>query len=261
MDTTMKLAVISDIHGNLVALEAALADLESVGEVDRLWILGDLAAFGPRPAECIQRVLALQEQYGEENCKIIGGNTDRYLVTGERFVLPPVEDEDVFNQLVDTRSAFDAALNWNLAQINWDQYQFLAKILRREISLHVEGFGHVIGYHAVPGNDESILTPDTPDEEAADTLLDREGWLAIGGHIHVRMDRALADWRVVNVGSVGMSFQTPGQAQWGLFTFEGGEVTVDLRAVPYDTDAAIADIRDVGMPDPAWSIRRFRLDG
>jgi predicted phosphodiesterase len=260
MKTTMKLAVISDIHGNLVALEAALADLESVGEVDQLWILGDLATGGPRPSECIQRVLALQEQYGEDRCKIIGGNADRYLVTGERFVLPPVEDEDAFNQLYDHRTGADATINWNLAQINWDQYQFLAKILHREISLHVKGFGHVIGYHAVPGNDEAILSPETPDEEAADTLLDREGWLAIGGHIHRQMDRVLADWRVVNVGSVGRSLETPGSAQWGLFTFEDGGLTVDLRVVPYDTGAAIADFQTVGMPDPAWSIRRFQLD-
>jgi predicted phosphodiesterase len=256
----MKLAVISDIHGNLVALEAALADLESVGEVDQLWILGDLVTGGPRPSECIQRVLALQEQYGEDHCKIIGGNADRYLVTGERFVRPPAQDEEEFARLFDWRVGSDAAINWNLAQINWDQYQFLAKISGMEISHHIDGFGYVIGYHAVPGNDEAILSPDTPDEEAADTLLDREGWLGIGGHIHRQMDRVLEDWRVVNVGSVGMSFETPGSAQWGLFTFDRGEVTVDLRAAPYDTDAAIADIRGVGMPDPAWSIRRFRLD-
>src|SRR5215510_1606230 len=57
----MRLAVISDIHGNLAALEAVLYDLESLGGADLTWCLGDLAAFGPRPAECIRRIKALAE--------------------------------------------------------------------------------------------------------------------------------------------------------------------------------------------------------
>src|SRR5262245_23198826 len=104
-EQTMRLAVFSDIHGNLAAFEKALADLETLGGADRIWILGDLAAFGPRPAECIQRVKALVGddesgpkdglaqvsrngvQVAEKRPKVraICGNTDRYLVTGTRF--------------------------------------------------------------------------------------------------------------------------------------------------------------------------------
>ncbi len=61
----MRLAVFSDIHSNLVAFEAMLADLDSVGDVDMVWMLGDIAAFGARPAECIRKVRELGEQYGE----------------------------------------------------------------------------------------------------------------------------------------------------------------------------------------------------
>ena len=80
----MRLAVLSDIHGNLTALESAWADVQAQGEFDQIWVLGDLAAFGPRPAECIQQVRELQEQMGKEKFKLIGGNTDRYLVNGTR---------------------------------------------------------------------------------------------------------------------------------------------------------------------------------
>lgn len=55
----MRLAALADIHGNLVALEAALADLEALGGADRTWVLGDLANYGPRPVECIQRIQGL----------------------------------------------------------------------------------------------------------------------------------------------------------------------------------------------------------
>lgn len=256
----MRLAVISDVHGNLTALEAALADLTAVGEVDQVWHLGDYAAFGPRPAACIRRIQEQQAALGEDKVQIIGGNTDRYLLTGERFRMPPAKDADAFARLHDARVKVDAVLNWNLAQLSWEDYEFLVKTLGKETHLHAPGFGHVIGYHAVPGDDEAMLRPDTDDEQVADFLLDREGSLAIGGHIHVQMDRSLAGWRVINVGSVGMSFDMPGRAQWGLFTFaEDGTLTVDLRAPAYDTQAAIADLHASGHPEADWAIRRLRL--
>ncbi|GAB4314549.1 MAG: metallophosphoesterase family protein [Phototrophicales bacterium] len=254
----MRLAVLSDIHGNWHAYEAVLADLESVGEIDVIWYLGDYAAFGPRPAECIRQVQAHQKELGEDKVKVIGGNTDRYLVTGERFVMPPAADEQAFRRLHRARTTTDALLNWNLEQLTWEDYQFLASTLGKETSLKVPGYGHVIGYHAVPGNDEAMLRPDTPEEEAADYLLDREGILAIGGHIHVQMDRQLGRWRVINVGSIGMSFDMPGKAQWGLFTFEDNHVTVELRAIDYDVDAALKDMQATDYPAPEWAARRLR---
>jgi hypothetical protein len=70
------------------------------------------------------------------------------------------------------------------------------------------------------------------------------------------MDRTLerSGWRVINVGSIGLSNDMPGKAQWGLFTFENGDVAVDLRAVPYDVDAVIADLDAVGFPPRDWAI-------
>ncbi|MFW5748337.1 MAG: metallophosphoesterase family protein [Chloroflexota bacterium] len=257
----MRLAVISDIHGNLTALDAVLADLAGVGEVDRVWHLGDYAAFGGRPSECIQRVRQQQADLGEDRVRVIGGNTDRYLVTGERFPQPPAKDEESFSKLARIRSNADIALNWNLERINWSDYEWLAGVIGKEADLHVKGYGHVIGYHAVPGDDEAMLRPDTPEEQAADYLLDREGRLAIGGHTHIQMDREIGDWRVLNVGSVGMSFEKPGMAQWGLLTFsDDGEVSVDLRNIPYDVDAMIADLRQVDYPNVEWAIKRLGLN-
>lgn len=263
----MKLAVFSDIHGNLVALEAFLTDLESVGEVDLIWCLGDIAAFGPRPSECVARVRDLRETYGKEKFHVIGGNNDRYLVTGERFKIRPKEDAESLAGFAEELERRDAILNWNVSKLTWEDYEFLNKILGRETAVPVKGYGWVIGYHAIPGDDETLLRPDTPDEQAADALLDREGRLAIGGHIHVQMDRQVENWRIINVGSVGFSFDMPGKAQWGLFTFEdNGEengnneinVTVELRAVDYDVEVAIADATTTGHPNPAHLERTLR---
>jgi predicted phosphodiesterase len=255
----MRLAVLSDIHGNLIALEAALADMASVGAVDLTWCLGDLSAFGSRPAECVQRICALAEADEGKRFKVIGGNTDRYLVTGERMpVKPQPEDAAALQKTVAALKTLNTGLLWCMEQLTFEDYSFLQKRLGHEVSKAVDGYGTVVGYHAVPGNDETILLPDTPDEVARDLLLDAEGCLGIGGHIHRQYDRDLGRWRIVNVGSVGMSFDAPGYAQWGLFTFEGDRVTVELRRVPYDLDAFGRDLHQVGHPAPGWAENRFR---
>jgi predicted phosphodiesterase len=251
----MRLAVLSDIHGNLIALEAVLADIEAVGGVDITWCLGDIAAFGPRPSECIQRLKGLAEADEGKKFKVIGGNTDRYWVTGERPQRQPAKDADAFKKQVADSKTLDAAIQWGLDKIAFEEYEFLAKIFGRELSKEAEGYGYIVGYHAVPGDDEAILTPETPDEEARDFLLDCEGRLGIGGHIHKQFDRDLGTWRVVNVGSVGMSVDNPGFAEWGLFIFEDGGITIDLRRVPYDVNALVADFYAVGYPGTGWTAR------
>ncbi|MCK6579547.1 MAG: metallophosphoesterase [Anaerolineae bacterium] len=255
----MKLACFSDIHGNLTALDAALADLGSLGGADHLWFLGDLAAMGPRPADCIRRVRAIVDAVKDDEAKkgtvrVIYGNTDRYLVYGSRMPLKkPAENVEEFEM---NRRRLDVAnrmLTWSAEQITFEDYQFLAT-LPPECELHVPGYGYVCGYHAVPGDDEAYLTPESTDEEAADFLLDREGRLSIGGHIHRQFDRTLEGrgWRVINDGAVGMSFDKPGVAQWALVTFEAGEAHVDLRTVPFDVDAVVAQAREAGHPTPEW---------
>jgi predicted phosphodiesterase len=253
----MRLAVLSDIHGNLLALETALADLKAAGGADKLWVLGDHMAFGPRPQECIQRLQSLVGEWGEKHVSFIRGNTDRYLVTGIRSGSKPAENEEAFAKLADARRVWAARMEWALEHIAFAEYEWLAK-LPGEVDLAIADYGYVIGYHGTPGDDEGFLFPDTPLEEADDALLDREGRLGIGGHIHVQMDRQLTHWRVINVGSVGMSFDKPGIVEYGLITFEDGETAVDLRAVPYDVESVIADLYARDFPGIEGAARRLR---
>lgn len=254
----MRLVALSDIHGNLTALEAVLADLEAIPDVDLYWCLGDLAAFGPRPLECIQRIKTLGEQEDGKKFRVIGGNTDRYLVGGERMRLPAAQDEAAFSRLAAELQNRDTITNWSLGQIDFAAYQYLKSILRRELSKDVETFGTVIGYHAVPGDDEDFLIPATPDELAADYFLDREGRMGIGGHTHRQMNREVGGWHIVNIGAVGFSFDRPGFAQYGIFTFENGKVSVDLRNIPYDVQAVIDDLHAVGHPNPEWFASKLK---
>lgn len=254
----MRLAVISDIHGNLHALEAVLADLKEAGEVDLIWCLGDLAAFGTHPAECVARIRGLQAEHGDKKVKVIGGNTDRYMVTGKRPEVPAAKDEDDFRKRSSSYQRRDDLLNWGVSRFSWEDYEFMAKIIGRELHTRVDGYGDVIGYHAIPGDDEPMaLRPDTPDEQAADALLDRAGKLAIGGHTHLVMDRTVANWRVINPGSVGLSFTDIRYAEWALITFEGDQAQVDFRAIPYDLNAVLASLSTTGYPHPEFITSRF----
>lgn len=259
----MRLAVISDIHGNLTALEAVLADLEASGGSDHLWFLGDLAAVGPRPAECVRRIKAFADAAAEGEKKgtfrAIRGNTDRWIVQGSRPKSAGVDKAEDLPNLINAFRNMGGALIWALEQLSYEEYDFLRK-LPGECELQVPGYGTVIGYHGTPGDDEGYLTPESTDEEAADALLDREGRLGIGGHIHRQMDRVLGlgGWRVINVGAVGMSFEKPGIAQYGVFTFENGDVQVDLRGVPYDLESVIADLKAVGFPSLDWATKSIR---
>ena len=248
----MRLAVFGDIHGNLPALNAALADMDSCGEFDEIWCLGDLAALGGEPSECIQLVMQRRETWGDR-FKLIGGNTDRYLATGARIAFPAPKDESDYAAHRDAILNMSAVYAWNMRQLGWDEFALLRDIVGKELRLDVAGYGRVIGFHAIPGNDESTaLRPDSEDEEAADALLDRAGRLALCGHTHVAMERELGGWRAVNPGSVGMSAGNPGYAEWALLEWTDRALRVDLRRAAYDMDAALAGWAARGHPRVEW---------
>ena len=250
----MRLAILSDIHGNLHALEAVLADLEAQGGADRTWILGDLVAFGPDPGGCLDRIRALPQ----ETTQVIQGNTDRYVTRGARpsWRQPTAEEWPAF---VDEMVERDRNFEWTSSQLNGEQAEYLLK-LGTDLSLEAPGYGWAIGFHAAPGDDEAVLLDYTPDDEILDWLLDRQGRLAFGGHTHRAMDRDLGAWRFINVGSIGLPFDEPG-ASYVIVTFADGQAQVDFRRVPFDVDAVVQGLEDKQHPAKGWVIRHLRNPG
>ncbi len=245
----MRLAILSDIHGNLQALEAVLSDLKQIGGADKTWVLGDLCAFGPRPAECLQLIREIPE------VQVISGNTDRYLIKG-KFPAFRVKDEAEWQQVpIELRTSAEN-LAWTISKLSFADYEYLSK-LHHGLELNAPGYGWAIGYHGSPGNDEYVLLPDTPAEEVLDQFLDQGGRLGFGGHTHLPMDRDLGLWRVINVGSVGMP-KDESRACYVLATFTDDAVTIDFRRVEFNLDAVLADIRQQGHPAPDWLEKKIR---
>jgi predicted phosphodiesterase len=248
----MRLAVLSDIHGNQIALEAVLEDLKKVGKVDATWILGDLCTLGPRPLECLQIIRQMP------NTQVIRGNTDDYLVTGSLPSQHGIKDEAAWNNFTSKYRKHVAWHWWAMEQLSWADAEYLLN-LHGGLDLHVKGYGYVVGYHGSPGNNEYMMLPDTPDEEVLDQFLDTEGRLGFGGHTHLPMVRDLDMWRVVNVGSVGLP-KDETRACYVLADITSEAAILEFRRVAYDRDAVIADARQRNFPESDWLVARLNGD-
>jgi len=247
-----KMALLSDIHGNLPALEAVLADIEAQTAPDAYWVLGDLVAFCPWPAETLARLRALP------NVALLQGNTDRYLVTGRRPVVP-VRSPDDWARMPVGLAVRDALFRWTVERLSYADYEFLRDLPPR-LEMDVPGYGHILAVHATPADDETNLYPDTPDDEIRPHLASLDARLLLYGHTHRPVDRTVGSVRLVNPGSVGLPLDGDPRPAYALLDFEGERCTVTIRRVEYDLEAVIAELERVEHPAREWIGRMLRQE-
>jgi predicted phosphodiesterase len=223
-----RVAVLADIHGNLPALAAVLAEPD-VATADAVVLLGDIA-LGPLPAETLHALVGLGDR-----AVWVHGNCERELVAAFDGGQVPGPNEG--------QAAACAAL------IGRDHRDLLDG-LPLTVTLEVNGLGTVVFCHASPRRDDEMLLVDSPLPRWAAALagVPPEAGTVVCGHTHMPFDRLAAGRRVVNPGSVGMAYGTAG-AQWALL---GPEIT--LRRTWYDLAAAAAVIAASGYPAAAeWA--------
>jgi len=224
----MRVAVLSDIHGVLPALEAVLCEPD-VAAADRVVLTGDLAT-GPQPAETLDVLSELGKR-----AVWVRGNADRELVEFRRGTR--TQDPDPVTQ-------------WAAEQLRADQVELLAR-LPLTATLEVDGLGQVTFCHATPRDDEEIVVVDSRLGRWAEVFdgLDASVKAVVCGHTHMPFMR-LADRRIViNPGSVGMPYGGAG-AHWALLG-----PGVGLRVTEFDLDKACARVAaESGYPDAAeWA--------
>lgn len=220
----MRIAAIYDVHGNLPALEAVLGAVCAEG-VDGIVVGGDVVP-GPMPGESISALLECSVP-----ARFIQGNGERDLLAlgrGEKLTRVP--------------ERFHEAMRWVTTEL---PPEHLAEIAAWPLTLRLEipGLGSVLFCHATPRDDNEIFTKVTQEDRLRPIFEAANADLVICGHTHMQFDRKVGKVQVVNAGSVGLPFGTPG-AYWALLGAGG----VELRRTPYDLTAATERIRATAYP-------------
>jgi predicted phosphodiesterase len=233
----MRVAVLSDLHGNPFALDAVLADLPA--GVDRLVCLGDIA-IGPFPNEAIWRLRELE-------CPVVMGNWDAWILDG----VPALGGE--------VGPRLSAQGEWCASRLGREDQEFL-RSLQSSVELDVDGL-RALCFHGSPRSFTDLLLPDVSRAELERALAGIHADLFLAGHTHLQMLRRLPEALYANVGSVGLPFsdgpsggslQVSPWAEYGLASVDERGLTLEFRRVPYDIDEMLAAARASGMPHAEW---------
>src|SRR5438874_515863 len=208
--TASRVAALYDVHGNLPALQAVLAEVEREN-VDTIVFGGDIAS-GPMPRETVELVRRL------DNAVFVRGNADR-------LDSPAMSPE------------WDAARRWVEGQLEAEQIDWLANL---DFSAVIDDTLYV---HANPRDVDAVITQRTADERLAELLEGVSQSRLVIGHVHMQMDRMSGAIRVVNAGSVGMPYEPRPGAYWAVLDDD-----VEFRRTEYDLERAAAAIRATGHP-------------
>jgi putative phosphoesterase len=222
----MRIAVISDVHGNLDALEAVLEDV-SRERIDAIVFGGDLVS-GPFPAATLALLRSV------DNASFVRGNADREVVAAFDAGTPFDPDAPM--------SAAKAGA-WVTERLTVEDRDFLAAF-QDTVVLDVDGLGETLFCHGSPRSDEEIITHLTPEERLAEFLADTDQRVVVCGHTHMQFERTVGGTRVLNAGSVGMPYQGQPGAFWLLLGPEP-----KFRRSEYDVDAFVGRVGAAGYYD------------
>ncbi len=230
----MRIAVLSDVHGNARGLEACLADLQRQGGADLIVAAGDLCMDGPRPVEVLERL-------AEAHAVCVRGNTDR-----------AISDLDDGSHDLDE----SAALDWQREKLGATWLAWLRELpFARRFG---EGRDGLLVVHANPKTDNEHVWPD-----ADDALLERvtedvpERTIAFG-HLHLPYVRVWRERTLVDVASAGLPKDGDARVGYAILTQRSGGWEVKPRRVDFDVEKVVRDIRGCRMPGAAKRIEVLR---
>jgi predicted phosphodiesterase len=221
----MKIALISDIHGNAVALEAVLEDIHHK-QVDQIAVLGDICFRGPEPKRALELVQALVH---EQNAQVIKGNVDEWTVR-------PVKPGEIPDQFLE---GFNREREWCVSQLTQDDLDWLAA-LPHELRLSLGENLSLYAFHATPESLFDVVWADAPADKIKNTLIkNNPEQLLAYGHIHFPYIRFVQGKAILNTGSVGLPFDGLPLASYIMLESDGEAYQATMVRVPYDVERVV----------------------
>ena len=229
----MKIAVISDVHGNMQALQAVMKNIR-FHKCDKVIGLGDYAMAGPQPVEAVDWFIDAKENQG---MILIQGNTDKLIAEYE---------EGIYQAVKEKYPLMAEALKQDVEILNWRHKDFL-RSLPNQLNLEFGGVKFLLVHGSPRKNNEDIL-PDTPLEEVEKMIAETDADVILCGHTHIPCGfQTTTKKTVLNVGSVGRPFTPEPQACYLIITVEDGKFLVQHNFVTYDNEEAANIMRERGF--------------
>lgn len=241
----MRVAVISDMHGNAVAFDAVLEDIGRQG-VDRIVCLGDTLQGGPQPGEVVERLREL-------DCPVVLGNADAFLLTGQDDDGHPVTEQQL------------ASRAWSVAQLGASGVAAIETFVPT-VEIELPGERLLLCFHGSPTSFNDLIFPETSEEEVQRMLGPFLPAYQCGGHTHLQQLRRVGDSLFFNPGSVGLAWNrhqpvnpplADPWAEYAVLSATDTTLAVEFRRVPYDVDGLQRIIRSSGMPDAEALAERY----
>lgn len=250
MTNTKRLAILSDAHGNLAALQAVLAEVDRRGPFDTLVGGGDYVLGGAFPSETLALVI-------ERGLECVRGNTDEWLVEAATGGKQPATGYTPEQAHTGVLREMD---EWAAAHLNADQLEFLKGLPLRWETTGPSG-QTIVFVHATPWSTHPGVLPDAP-EDVAERMLDEAGSpMLLYGHIHHAYIRTIGDRTLACVGSIGMPFDGDWRPCFAIAEDDGTGWRMEHVRVPYDQAAYLTALAESGVPNADGTIASIRERG
>jgi putative phosphoesterase len=242
----MRIAFISDIHGNFTAFQAALADINSQS-IDQIVCLGDAITIGPQPLEVLNALRELK-------CLYVKGNHDAAVLDPQN-----AERYEIARHLIPD-------LHWCKDQLSPDDISFIGSFKpMHEINLPSDN--RILAFHGSPISLTDIIQATTPSKHLDVYFEGQKADIFIGGHSHIQMVRRYNDKLVLNSGSIGNAFKSvfsPGNpvvllpwAEYMIISQSGNSLSIDSRRVYFDTDELLKKVKESQVPCADWWLNQY----
>ena len=242
----MRIAFISDIHGNFTAFQAVIADIK-LQSIDQIVCLGDTVTLGPQPIEVLNTLRELK-------CLYIKGNHDAAVLNPENAA-----QHEITKHLVPD-------LLWCKNKLSAEDIEFIDSF-KPMLEIDLPRGNQILAFHGSPLSTTDIIQATTPNEQLDVYFGGQKANIFIGGHSHIQMVRRYNNKLILNSGSTGNAFKfaySRGKpvhllpwAEYMIINQSAESLSIDARRVYFDIEELIKKVKESHLPGTDWWLRQY----